>query len=203
MLSTIHDASIVGTGKIDQNSGQEKMKPNVIVQYNAFMGGVDKLDQMLESYLSLRESMKWYKKLFQHLLDVTVYNSFVLYKEKNPGTQDTLLSFRTKLIDGILTKYCTARHIATGGRRSGSDAPIRLTDRHFPAFIPPTSTCRDPKRECRVCGKSKRDGKRIRKQMRCMCGKCGGVPLCVVPCFSQYHSYLDYAHHRDEAYSSD
>jgi len=79
------------------------------------MGGVDKLDQMLEPYLSLCKS-KWYKKLFQHLLDVTVYNSFVLYKEKNPGTQDTLLSFRTKLIDGILTKYCTARHIATGGQ---------------------------------------------------------------------------------------
>jgi len=167
------------------------MKPSVIVQYNAFMGGVDKLDQMLEPYLSLRKSMKWYKKLFQHLLDVTVYNSFVLYKKKNPGTQDTLLSFHTKLIDGILTKYCTAQHIATGGRPSGSgDAPIRLTDRHFPAFIPPTSTCPDPKRECRVCGKSKRDGKRIRKQTRYMCGQCGGVPLCVVPCFSRYHSYL-------------
>jgi len=33
MLSTTHDASIVGTGKIDRDGGQEKMKPNVIVQY--------------------------------------------------------------------------------------------------------------------------------------------------------------------------
>ena len=78
MLSTIHDVSIIGTGKIDRESGQEKMKSNVIVQYNAFMGGVDKLDQMLEPYLSLCTTMKWYKKPFQHLLDVTVYNSFVL-----------------------------------------------------------------------------------------------------------------------------
>ena len=51
-----------------------------------------------------------------------------------------------------------------GGRPSGSgDAPIRLTDRHFPAFIPPTSTCPDPKRECHVGGKSKRDGKKDKK----------------------------------------
>jgi len=45
MLSTIHDASIIGTGKIDRERGHDKMKPIVIVQYNAFMGGVVKLDQ--------------------------------------------------------------------------------------------------------------------------------------------------------------
>jgi len=47
-----------------------------------YMGGVDKLDQMLETYLSLRKTVKWYKKFFQHLLDVTVYTSFVLFKLK-------------------------------------------------------------------------------------------------------------------------
>jgi len=101
------------------------MKPNVIVQYNAFMGGVDKLDQMLKLYLSLCTTMKWYKKLFQHLLDVTVYNSFVLYKEKSRTTKDNLLSLHTKLTDGILTKYCTGRQNATEGRPSGpGDASV-------------------------------------------------------------------------------
>jgi len=50
-------------------------------------------DQMLELYLSLRKTIKWYKKPFQHLLDVTVYNSFVLYKEKSPTTKDNLMAF--------------------------------------------------------------------------------------------------------------
>jgi len=82
MLSTIHDASIVDTGKVDKTTDQPISKPKVILDYNMYMGGVDKLDQMLETYLSLRKTVKWYKKFFQHLLDVTVYTSFVLFKLK-------------------------------------------------------------------------------------------------------------------------
>ena len=97
-------------------------------------------------------------------------------------------SFRTELIAHIIALHHSGhRHL--GGRPAGSgDAPTRLTERHFPVYIPPTSTMASPQRECRVCGASKKDGKRIRKQTRYMCASCGGIALCVVPCFQRYHT---------------
>ena len=149
--------------------------------------------------MSTRKSLKWYKKLFQHLLDVTVYNAFVLYKLKNPSTRLTLLTFRQELVNNIITKHHTGVRQFTGGCPSGSgDAPTRLTDRHFPSLIPPTASSEAPLRECRVCGASKRDGKRIRKQTRYMCATCGAVALCLVPCFKRYHTLTHYAYNFDD-----
>ena len=199
MLSTIHDASFISTGKTDKKTGEEIRKPKVIVDYNTFMGGVDKLDQMIEPYLSIRKSLKWYKKFFQHLLDVTVYNSFVLFKIKNASSKSSLLDFRKDLISNIITRHHSGQR-RMGGRPSGSgDAPSRLSERHFPVFIPPSGSQQNPLRECRVCGASKQDGKRIRKQTRYMCGSCGGVALCVVPCFQRYHTLVHYEHDAQDA----
>jgi len=49
-------------------------KNKVIVDYNTFMGGVDKLDQMTEPYFSTHKTIKWYMKFFQHSLDVPMQN---------------------------------------------------------------------------------------------------------------------------------
>jgi len=69
MLSTLHDATVTDAAKTDRVTGETIRKPSVIMEYNKYMGGVAKLDQMLEPYLSTRKTIKWYKKFFQHLLD--------------------------------------------------------------------------------------------------------------------------------------
>jgi len=62
------------------NTGRNK-KNKVIVDYNnSDTGGVDKLDQMTEPYLSTHKTIKWYKKVFQHLLDV---NSGIVQNKKS------------------------------------------------------------------------------------------------------------------------
>ena len=48
--------------------------------------------------------------------------------------------------------------------------------------------------ECRVCGASKRHRHHIRNQTRFTCAPCGSVALCVVPCFRQYHTLVNYEH---------
>ena len=74
MLSTVHGASIVNSGRTDQSTGEEIKRNKVIVDYNTFMGGVDKLDQMIEPYFSTHKTIKWYMKFFQHSLDVAMQN---------------------------------------------------------------------------------------------------------------------------------
>ena len=101
------------------------------------MGAVDHVDIQMSFSECLRKPVKWYKKLFFHLLDMAVYNSFVIYKLQN-STSYHLSDFRLEIIRGVLTKYGPQRSTAIG-RPSTRDYPLRLSARHFPSLIPQTS----------------------------------------------------------------
>ena len=45
------------------------------------MKGVDQSDQLIGSYSVLRKVKKYWKVLFFHLIDVSIVNAFVLWKE--------------------------------------------------------------------------------------------------------------------------
>ena len=62
-------------------NSQTKDKPLVVADYNQYMLGVDKLDQLTSYYSFLHRSVKWWRKVFFWLLEVSVVNSYVIYKE--------------------------------------------------------------------------------------------------------------------------
>ncbi|MPC35788.1 PiggyBac transposable element-derived protein 4 [Portunus trituberculatus] len=70
------------------------------------------------------------------------------------------------------------------------DLPPRLTERHFPRSFPPTPQNKTPQRKCYVCFYSSRHRKK-RTQTRFLCRKCA-VPLCIEPCFEEYHTLLNF-----------
>ena len=45
----------------------------------------------------LRKSVKWYRKLFFHTLDLSVFNSYLIYK-MNTGKKIKFLDYRLQLI---------------------------------------------------------------------------------------------------------
>ena len=55
------------TNRVDMD-GNVIQKPTSIIDYNHNMGGVDLVDQQLDSLDVLRKSYKWYKKLFLMLV---------------------------------------------------------------------------------------------------------------------------------------
>ena len=78
MLSATHDSTV--TEIISQEKTKEK--PNVCIDYNDEMGGVDLSDAYLASYPSARKRLKkYYKKQFRHVLYMATFNSFILYKK--------------------------------------------------------------------------------------------------------------------------
>lgn len=59
--------------------GNVKLKPNQIVQYNKFMSGVDRQDQMMAYYPCERKTLSCYKKIGIHFIQICMLNSYLIY----------------------------------------------------------------------------------------------------------------------------
>lgn len=88
MLSTIHkgsDSVWCRRRCKDPHTGRFSIKvlkqPKAIQDYNRNIKGVDQSDQLIGSYSVLWKVKKYWKVLFFHLIDVSIVNAFVLWKE--------------------------------------------------------------------------------------------------------------------------
>ena len=81
MLSTFHDSSMVLTGKRYLRTDEEILKPLCVKEYNQNRGAVDKSYMQMTFPESVRKSIKWYKKLFFHVMDLSVLNGYILFKK--------------------------------------------------------------------------------------------------------------------------
>ena len=80
ILSTIHEATELLTKKKDAY-GNRIPKPVPIYEYTKNMSGVDISDQYMSFHVALRKSMKWSHKLFFHLFNMVILNSYLLNKK--------------------------------------------------------------------------------------------------------------------------
>ena len=91
---------------LELNRGdREVQKPVVIDLYNRSMGGVDRADQLREYYSISRSSYKWYRYIFSFLIDVSIFNAFVLcnYHRLSQGMGKLKqLKFRTGLAKQLI-----------------------------------------------------------------------------------------------------
>ncbi|KAK2562670.1 PiggyBac transposable element-derived protein 4 [Acropora cervicornis] len=178
ILTTIHDERMQNV-RNRRNPANPIQKPKCIVDYNHHMGGVDRTDPLLEPFKVARKSMKWYKKLAMHLIQLSLLNSFLLYKKD--GGRKPLLDFQRSVIASLLFTENTPEI-------PREEAIARLTERHFIAPIPPTEKKDKPKKRCKICTKQK-----IRKESRYHCPTCPSNPgLCYYPCFEKYHTEYYY-----------
>lgn len=194
LLSTMHDAEQSPTGKQDR-AGNNITKPNIVLDYNKFMGGVDSSDMMTNVYADMRRSVKWYRKLVFHLSDLSVTNAYILYK-KTTGKDITHSSFLLQVIKELLLvesqDVSSCRPIPKRrGRRSVSDSTLRLQhmdSRHWPSLIEPSPGAKkqNPQRQCAVCKPrpASAEGKRPESRYECRACNVGLHPQC----FESYHT---------------
>ena len=167
MITTVHETGYSSTGKQHWKTKADIMKPTCIVEYNKNMGGVDDIDRQLSSAEPVRKSMKWYRKLFFHLVDLSLCNAHKLYKMQ---TTDPLSypDFRLEVVRGLLKldlidceQTCQTGH-------------LRFTGRHYPK--------KAEQNQCHFCVMTK-----IRRRSSYVCNICQ-VALCIDPCFEIYHT---------------
>ena len=146
------------------------------------MLGVDKLDQLISYYSFLHESVKWWRKVFFWLLDMTVVNSYIIHQHTQceTNTKMTHLEFRRQLIrqlvEPLQTLQCVPRSVSSHERLNKA-----------PHFLEKKSKRRD----CAVCSDRAEEGKRHLTPF--VCTTCTDTPpLCPDTCFKLYHTQRNY-----------
>ena len=147
------------------------------------MGGVDTLSRVLNPYLIQRKGLKWYRKVAELFIDISIHNSFILYKKLNHNLNITNLTFRQKLIEEIISFHLFGQQAVQTGSHNHPN-PLRLTERHFIRRISQKGGAR-VRRNCARCTTM---GKRVVSIY--YCPSCN-VTLCVEKCFEIYHRKRD------------
>ena len=187
VLSTIHDISmstISRRNRLAPGGIETVQKPTMIVDYNTFMGGVDKADQLVTYYGFSHHSKKWWKRAFVHLLDTTMVNAYLLYCSTVRSTSQRLthVDFRLSVAMALIEKSELPSAPLPQYPQDATHLPARLIGREL--FPEPGS-----KRDCKVC--SRRGVGKKQKQTNYQCCTCK-VPLCIHPCFKIYHTHKNY-----------
>ncbi|KAK3785167.1 hypothetical protein RRG08_021965 [Elysia crispata] len=98
--------------------------PHPLIDYNRFMGGVDKLDQQQSYYPVGQPGKKWWRYLVWHLISASIYNAFITWKYSPhnyniPNSYD-LMMFTADVAEGLLNGF-TSRKLP--GRKATRATP--------------------------------------------------------------------------------
>ena len=183
LLSTVHKPLVHKSKSFDYSDGVKKhiWKPECVMDYNINMRLVDKSDAMISAIDCARKTMKWYKRLFFHLLDIVVLNSHILHCEVT-GKKETLAEFVKELCRELLREHGCYR----GSRSATSESHLRLTGRHN--LIPLVEIVESSKpRRCHLCYNNVNASARKQTRTSYSCEQCN-KPFCIYPCFKIYHN---------------
>jgi hypothetical protein len=156
------------------------MQPELIQDYNRHMGYADVGGRMTNSYLIQWRTWKWTKKLFFHLLDMTILNSFLLLTAC--GTKITHRYFRLSLMRNLIERAGgLPGPLRPLGRPCVSQKQVTWLEVNFISHCPFPSS----RLYCRACS-----AQGIKKRVQVKGKKCD-VGLCLGKCFEDYHTKLN------------
>lgn len=180
MISTMHPLEMEKVKTKNYPDGV--LKPVSVLDYNKYMGAVDKCNQMVKYYPCFRKTLKWQKKIFFYFLNICCSNALALYRKQFPKEQLTLFDFIYSIIKEMLMKRDDTDYTNkyTIQRLSGGIADHSLISN------PPGKKGHARMRRCVVCSKHK-----ICRRSAYSCKECN-VTLCKTPCFKNYHTKKHY-----------
>lgn len=135
--------------------------------------------------------IKWYKKLFYHLLDLTLVNTYMLFVAKT-GTRPHYEAFHRRLIKQIFERFAGEAMRPKLKTPNTGSPPLRfvLSKGHFARLLVEREGEKEVQKSCYVCANTVHRAPK-RKATCYYCSVCG-IPLCIVPCFEQYHTMEDF-----------
>ena len=109
-LSNFHSPQAMG---VVNRMGADKTRsqvnvPKIIEDYQKHMKGVDLCDQNVSYYLPAHKTVKWWRRLFFYLTQVSIVNSYVYAKASSPlvlQKYPTQLIYIEAVAGGLIGKY--------------------------------------------------------------------------------------------------
>ncbi|CAH2247968.1 Hypothetical predicted protein [Pelobates cultripes] len=149
LMSIVHNTSNV---MVRTKGGKEIMKPQVVIDYNNTMGGVDRADQAMTFYPAMRKQKISTTRRSSGIFLSNACGMPTSCKKKSdkPVFHSDLI---WKVAERIFVKHQTPSMAVNrdGHRAFGVVNPECLTGRHFMDYIPPTEKKSAPTRMCVVC----------------------------------------------------
>ena len=150
--------SVLSTNcQVGKGTAQRKQKdgtrltvscPHNIIDYNKYMGGVDRSDQLRQYYCVRLKTRKFYKYIFWFLFELTVANSYVLsrYVPSTGHLRRHFVDHRLELAKQLISGYNSRKR---RGRPSLTPVPRQhLSLNHFPIK-------QEKRSKCHFCYKNK------------------------------------------------
>ena len=190
MLSTECSAQMVTVPSRHSGAAAQE-KPTAVHTYNQNMNGVDISDQYTATYPFTRKTIKWWRKVFFWLIDLSVTNSYALYREME---QDRIphIAYRRSIVEALATRYLSSApprpRVGRPRKRSHPDRDPERLNGHLHLLG------KRQQRDCVVCSRQSASGNRHRSIYYCK--TCPDNPsLCPDRCFERYHTLRNYKLH--------
>ena len=179
-----HDVAIVQ--RREHNGTRVNVQcPAAMAHYQAFIGGVDRNDQLRQYYHVRLKCRKFYRYIFWFLFEAAIVNSIILHTHYSSKARQPLKEFRLELAKGLVGEYHSKK------RHNRHHAPpTNLSILHFPSKVSNDTTGAAIRSRCWFCFNKKRPQQR--RDTPWYCHECKlyfchtGVPE--TDCFLQFHA---------------
>ena len=184
MLTTWRDKRQVNILSTNANPDIEETtnKPDSVLLYNKYMGGVDKNNQLCSYYRVGRGSHKWWRYVFWFGFNLGITNAWILWNESAHVNVANLDHFKfcVMLAEEMRAGF-TSKKLNMG--RPSRFAPRPIANAHGHMLVKIVGR---PKicRQCSVRGRRTNKGRKRETSFQC---KVCQIPMCRVPCFGEYH----------------
>ena len=136
----------------DNNNERKIIKPVAVEMYNQNMGGVDRMDRQLWVYMNTHRTVKWWKKLFIRLPELTYCKFKVVWLALHNGGMKRTAKLQLMVIHGLLDGYNRSATLKVSRNHALENQPQRLTERYFIAPNPKRQASGKPcSMDCIVC----------------------------------------------------
>ena len=147
LLSSMHHDTVV--------SDDGDRKPEIISYYNETKGGVDRMNQMVQTYSCKRKTNRWPMTFFFNMLDIAGIAAFVIWLARNPNWNDGKLHRRRLFLHQLGRSLIDAHLNRRSQNKKSMQRNVKLAMQTI--GLPITSSVADdasgrPKKQrCRLC----------------------------------------------------